>query len=314
MASSVWRTARESFPSARITLAVRPHLVALLEGVKEVDAVLPLNTKQVFASVHALRQMKGDAIVLLPNSFRSALIAKLSGISRRIGYGRGFRSSLLTHAIEPRKSAEPIPTAEYFHELAAQVFGVDTVPSHPTIGISQAQHEAAKDITDAIDSPIVLLVPGASKAKKRWCVSRFAAVADALTNAGATCCVVGSPDEHHLARAVCEHAHAEVIDLTTRGLTLGSLKGVVGQSHLMITNDTGPRHLAVATGVPVIALYGPTDFRWTKYACDNDIAMTAEPFLPSNLIADNHESACAIDKIPADDVINVALRLLTTSD
>ena len=47
----------------------------------------------------------------------------------------------------------------------------------------------------------------------------------------------------------------------------------------MITNDTGPRHLSVATGTPVITLYGPTDFRWTKYACKNDVALLAEPFL-----------------------------------
>ncbi len=82
----------------------------------------------------------------------------------------------------------------------------------------------------------------------------------------------------------------------------------------MITNDTGPRHLAVATGTPVIKLYGPTDFRWTKYDCENDVAILAEPFLPAELIADNHEQACAIDKIPASDVIAVALGMLSTSD
>ena len=314
MASCVWIAARAAYPAARITLAIRPHLAELLEGVSEVDAILPVNTKQGIASVHALKQMNADTIILLPNSFRSALIARLSGIPNRIGYARGFRSALMTRAIEPRKSTEPIPTADYYNELATNAFGASDTSSTPSIGLSKSQQETASQIIESIEHPIVLLVPGASKAKKRWCPSRFAQVADALTNAGATCCVVGSPDEQHLAQAVAKHASLPVIDLTTKGLSLGSLKGVVKESHLMITNDTGPRHLAVATGTPVITLYGPTDFRWTSYASENDVALLAEPFLPRNLIADNHEQACDIDKIPTGDVIEVALRMLPTSD
>ena len=314
MASCVWRATRSAYPNARITLAVRPHLAELLEGVSEVDAILPINTKRIFPSVHALKQMKGDSILILPNSFRSALIAKLSGIPNRIGYARGFRSALLTHAVEPRKSSEPIPTSEYYSELATKAFGESDASSNPSIGLSKSQQEQASNIIESINSPIVLLVPGASKAKKRWCPTRFAQVADALTHTGATCCIVGSPDEQHLAQSIAKHASLPVVDLTTRGLSLGSLKGVVKESQLMITNDTGPRHLAVATGTPVITLYGPTDFRWTKYDCENDVAILAEPFLPAELIADNHEQACAIDKIPASDVIAVALEMLSTSD
>ncbi len=314
MASCVWRAARSVYPNARITLAVRPHLVELLEGVPEVNAILPINTKKVIPSVHALKQMNGDSILLLPNSFRSALIAKLSGIPNRIGYTRGLRSVFLTHLIEPQKSSEPIPTADYYNELASQAFGQSNQSSLPTIGISQSQQEAANAIVENIDSPIVLLVPGGSKNKKRWCTIRFAEVADALSNAGATCCVIGSPDEQSIAASLCDQANSTIVDLTTKGLSLGSLKGVVEQSQLMITNDTGPRHLAVATGTPVIGLYGPTDYRWTLYDCDNDVPLLAEPFLPSHLVADNQKQACDIKKIPAADVIAVALRMLSTSD
>ena len=313
MASCVWRAARSAYPNARITLAVRPHLIELLEGVAEVDAILPINTKKVFPSVYALKQMNSDSILLLPNSFRSALIAKLSGIPNRIGYARGFRSAFLTHAIEPRKSNEPIPTAEYYNELASQIFGTSE-SSLPSVGLSKQQQETASQIIDSISEPIVLLVPGASKAKKRWCPTRFAEVADALSNAGATCCIVGSPEEQHIAQEVAKHASMPIVDLTTKGLSLGSLKGVVHGSQLMITNDTGPRHLAVATDTPVVTLYGSTDYRWTKYGCETDIALVAEPFLPSHLIADNHEHVCDINKIPASDVIAVALKLLNALD
>jgi heptosyltransferase-2 len=74
----------------------------------------------------------------------------------------------------------------------------------------------------------------------------------------------------------------------------------------MITNDTGPRHLAVAVGVPTITLYGPTDYRWTKYDCPHDIAILADPFLPENLVADSNPMRCKINHIPASDVIATA--------
>ena len=78
----------------------------------------------------------------------------------------------------------------------------------------------------------------------------------------------------------------------------------------MITNDTGPRHLAVATGTPAITLYGPTDFRWTTHKSDLDIPVLSDPFLPDHLIADKNETWCAIEKIPIGDVIALAKKAL----
>ena len=232
--------------------------------------------KSVFKAAKNLRALHADAILLLPNSFRAALIARLARIPIRAGYTRDRRSWLLTDGVQVKQQQQPTPTSKYYLHLANMLFNTSEQLSLPTISASQRK----PDVLNEFPSPIVLLVAGASKPQKRWAPERFAQVADALHAIGATCCAIGSPDEHELIQEIIASASSPIHDLTQSGITLGSLKNVVKHADLMITNDTGPRHLAVAVGIPTITLYGPTDYRWTKYECAHDIAFLADPFLP----------------------------------
>ena len=310
MSSCVWRLARATYPNAKITLVIRPHLTELLEGVDEIDRVLSVDTKKVFTGAQIIKESSADAILLLPNSFRSAMIAKLSGTPIRVGYRTAGRNFLLTHGIDLPKQNMPLATAKYYLNLACSAFGTKSQDATPSIGISNEQERFAKSILRPISAPIVLLVPGASKTKKRWPSEKFAAVADAIDADGATCCIVGSPNELSLCKKVQSIANCNIHNLAESGLSLGSLKAIVKNANLMITNDTGPRHLAVATGTPAITLYGPTDFRWTTHKSHLDIPVLSDPFLPDHLIADKNETWCAIEKIPIGDVIALAKKAL----
>ena len=95
MSSCVWRVAREQYPDAKISLVIRPHLAPLLDGVQEIDEVVEVDTTKVISTARSMKQTRADAIVLLPNSFRSALISKLAGIPIRAGYQRNGRGWLL---------------------------------------------------------------------------------------------------------------------------------------------------------------------------------------------------------------------------
>jgi heptosyltransferase-2 len=307
MSSCVWKMARQKYPNAKITGVIRPHLAPLLDGVDEFDAVLPLDMKtSVFTAAKQLRAADGDAIVLLPNSFRSALIAKIAKIPVRAGYNRDWRSWLLTQGVPVEQQNKPSPTGEYYLHLANEMFEMNAQPTLPSMGDCVSQHDALNEFS----KPIVLLVAGASKPEKRWDTRKFAEVADALSKMGATCCALGSPDEYELVQEIVDAAQAPVHNLTRSGITLGSLQEVVNQANVMITNDTGPRHIAIATGTPTITLYGPTDYRWTKYECAHDIPLLADPFLPENLVADSNPLRCNINKIPASDVIAIAKKFI----
>lgn len=303
MASCVWRMARKKYPSAIISGVIRPHLAPLLEGVDAFDEILPLDMKSsVFTAAKSLRAAHTDAILLLPNSFRSALVARLAKIPIRAGYMRDRRSWLLTDGVMVTQQQTPTPTSEYYLHLANELFEMNEQNSLPTIGESDSD----LGILNEFSKPIVLLVAGASKPQKRWSPKRFAEVADALNELGATCCAIGSSEEHELVQEIVHSAQSPIHDLTRSAVTLGSLKGAVRQAALMITNDTGPRHIAVAAGVPTITLYGPTDYRWTQYKCEHDIALVADPFLPEELVADSNPQRCNINNIPASDVIEIA--------
>ena len=307
MASCVWKMAREKYPNAKITAVIRPHLAPLLEDVDEINEVLSLDLKSsLFTSAKKLRATNSDAIILLPNSFRSALIAWLAKVPIRAGYKRDWRSWLLTDGVGVERQNKPSPTSKYYLHLANELFEMDKQISLPTIGSCELQLTLLNDF----QKPIILLVAGASKPQKRWDPRKFAEVADALNNLGATCCAIGSPEEHELIQEIVTAAKSHVHDLTNSGVTLGSLKDIVKHADLMITNDTGPRHLAVACGTPTITLYGPTDYRWTQYECEHDIALLADPFLPENLVADSNPERCNINNIPTSDVIAIAKRLI----
>jgi heptosyltransferase-2 len=154
-----------------------------------------------------------------------------------------------------------------------------------------------------------LLCPGANKAAKRWPAERFRAVAEGLaTKHGLAAVATGSPHEASVVRRLVEGT--PIVDLVQAGVTLGSLKGVAAEAAVMITNDTGPRHIAAALGTPVVCLYGPTDARWTTLEDSTEHRLLAEPFLVEELTADDHPDACDITRIAVGDVIAATAGLL----
>jgi heptosyltransferase II len=115
-------------------------------------------------------------------------------------------------------------------------------------------------------SPLVMLNPGAQYgAAKCWIPANFAAVGDRLhEELGATILISGTPKERRILDEVQARMRHKPIDLSTKGTTLGALKDIIRRCDLMITNDTGPRHIAAAFDVPVVTVFGPTHPEWTE--------------------------------------------------
>ncbi len=122
-----------------------------------------------------------------------------------------------------------------------------------------------------------MLNPGAKYgAAKLWPAEKFAAVGDRLIDErGATILVSGSPAERKIIAEVIGHMRRPAADLSATGLSLGGLKDVIRRCDLMVTNDTGPRHVAAAMDVPVVTIFGPTHPEWTEiyYAKERQVAV-----------------------------------------
>jgi heptosyltransferase-2 len=184
---------------------------------------------------------------------------------------------------------------------------------------SAASNVLARALPSGASGPFALLNPGGNNDAKRWPAEQFAAVADHLSRThGFTILVNGSPGEAPLCRAIAEqtrvlHPSARVGVLPDAGITLGALKAVVKRSAIMVTNDTGPRHIAAAFGVPLVSLFGPTDHRWTliptRPGAPEEVVV-ADPTLPADQLANDHPERCRIDTISVEHVVRACGRVL----
>lgn len=175
----------------------------------------------------------------------------------------------------------------------------------------------------SVVSPIVLLNPGGNNPAKRWPAERFAQLAAHLIeHRRAHVLISGSPAEadltaqiHSLIPGPQRASAADLPSLLNSQASslkpLALLKAIIARCNLMITNDTGPRHIAAALGVPVVTLFGPTDHRWTTIPFDRERILLADPTLPEEEVANDHPERCAIDRIQLATVIAAADSLLT---
>ncbi|MGH9316495.1 MAG: lipopolysaccharide heptosyltransferase II, partial [Thermoanaerobaculia bacterium] len=258
MAIPLVRALRRAYPEDRLSVLARrgPAAVFRAEG----SAHLVLTQSGLLADVLALRRARFDEAWLLPNSFRAALIASLAGVRERIGYATDRRGPLLTH---PLPAPRPVRHQLRDYDALLSSRGIEPDLGPPRFAVP---HAAAQRATQALaeagippDRPLALLAPGAAFGwTKRWSAERFGHLADRLAEKGFACAVVIGPEEEDLAVRVKAAARGR---LPTLGADLdpAELAGALARAHLLVSNDSGPMHLASAVGTPVLAFFGPTD-------------------------------------------------------
>lgn len=263
LALPVLANLRRSFPDARIALLVRSWLSPLFRSLPFVDELVELpRTGELIWAATALRKRGFDVALLLPNSFRTALISRLAGIPHRVGYMADGRGSLLTVGVRPSSGMVLHQADAYLGLLRALKWDSWLRPTGFLLP-PESDAEAEKLLTESGLSPdvrVIGIAPGASYGTaKRWPSERFAEVADLLADRlGIVAILFGSPQEAPLTRAVHERMHGAAINFGGR-TSLTELASLLRRCALLLTNDTGTMHLASALGIPCIALFGPTD-------------------------------------------------------
>lgn len=277
MATAALHAIRARFPAAHIVHLMRRYVADVLRGTGFCDEQVywPSKSEPQKAGgypglIRQLRRSRFDAAALLTNSFRSALIARLAGARRRIGYSRDARGWLLTDRLKPPRRAGrfvPIPALDYYNDLA-RAMGCRAVEDRLRLATT-AEDEAAIDRRLGradVDRPLVVLNAGANYGSaKCWPAEKYAVLSDEIVaRYGARVVASFGPKEHDIAQRLAAAALRPIDILIDPPLGLGPLRALIRRCRLLITNDTGPRHFAAAFGVPVVTIFGSSDPAWTE--------------------------------------------------
>jgi len=265
---------RSAYPEARITAVARPLVAELLRLHPAIDETVVYDSRGAhagtsgrFRMARELRRCRFDAALLLQNAFDAALLALLARVPERAGYATDGRRILLSRPVPVTGEVLSLHHVEYYLRLLEALGIPRPDPVSLSLRVSTEERDAIRQRLATLGIPsgrrIVGINPGATYgSSKRWYPERFAAVADVLSREwDASVVLMGSAPEKPLAdeiEAVMQHRPANIAGRTT----VRELMALLSECFFLVTNDSGPMHIAAAFGVPIAAVFGPTD--WNK--------------------------------------------------
>jgi len=276
MATPAIRSLRKRYPQARLAVFIKSYARQLLDHSPHIDEFLTFDPDGEHSSLAAyyrflrsLRKHCFDLSVILPNSFRSAWEMRFIGARRRIGYLRQGRGLLLTDPVQPEREGRKLRITnmvDYYLRLVKEA-GCDDLDQSEELFVSEEGEARIVRIFEqhnVSDSDLLVgLAPGSGYGPaKLYPPEKYAEVLDALIEKyGCKALITTSPEEHEIGETVCSQMRNESVHLSDLGLD--ALKSLVKRLSLLITNDTGPRHIAVAFDRPVVVVFGPTSTLYT---------------------------------------------------
>lgn len=264
------RSVRKQYPQGHITLVVGRSAHEAVAHCPYLDDIIIYDPKRKdrgfrrqWAFVRRLRRAAFDISIDLQNSRRTHLLAWLSGAWRRIGYSRKWAWCLNQGVRLPKVVLAPIAHQQYLLREAGLAADGENLELWPTAqDEAQAERLLFSSTAQAQPAAWVGLHPGGSGRwkTKRWDLSRWAKVCDALQRSGARVVVVGGPEELSLGQQLS--GLTEIPPLVIIGKTrLLELACVIKRCSVFLSHDSSSLHVASAVGTPTVALFGPTDPR-----------------------------------------------------
>jgi heptosyltransferase-2 len=320
MATPALREFRSLFPDASITFLGPAFTRQILSPSPFCNDWIDLE-KSSLKNILQIKMGHFDTAIVLKNSFGSALALWLAGIGRRIGYARERRSFLLTDRINPLRNDGgaflPIPMVDYYLKIADTLGGcIDN--KNTELSVRPEDTEAVLTMLPQMKSlkgPLVILVPGgAFGPSKLWPIERYAQLTDKLYDTyHATVILSVAPikEEVKIAESICQRAVSDPINLGHTSLNGGQLKALYELADLVVTNDTGPRHIAIALDKDLITLFGPNNPEWTQTDHDKEIQVIGKaPCVPCNKPICKQRQHLCMESITVDHIFELVQKII----
>jgi heptosyltransferase-2 len=278
MATPALRALREQFPAAHLVGIMRPYVAEVLAGTEWLDETFVYDTKRrprslaLWRAARQLKQKQLAQLLLFTNSFSTALLARLSGTPERIGFAGDGRGWLLTKRLYVPRSGRrltPRSAIDHYLEIAAAA-GAPSEDARVELAATPLEAAAADIVWRELrlheaERVVVLNTGGAFGAAKSWPAEHFALLAKRIVRKySAAVLVICGPAEKEAAAEIVRLADdPRVVSLADRPTSIRLSKGCLARADLVVTTDSGPRHIAAALDVPTVSLFGPTDPRWS---------------------------------------------------
>lgn len=264
LAEPVVAALREAYPSARIGFVVKKRFRDLVASHPSIQHVHELDTSSrdgTAALIRELRESGYSAVVDLHRNMRTSRIVRSSRIPVRCSYRkREVGDAIVVRLLKRPFRARKLLVRRYLDALAP--LGMDAPTRTPRLYVADADAEAGAQHIERLDvgtEPFAAVVPGSVWATKRWPSGNYAGLAARLVSElGLKVVLLGSSGERGLCAAVAREAGDGVLSAAGE-TTLGETAAVIARARLFVGNDSGPTHMAMALGVPSVALFGPTD-------------------------------------------------------
>ncbi len=262
---------REAYPEAKISWLVRPYAAPLLEHNPDVDQILVDRGGATSELIALIKKEHFDAAIIAYPRWRISWALWRAGVPIRIGPASKWYSIFFTQKVWQHRSEGKKHEADYNLELLAPL-GVPFKRRPTTFVLTEEEKEAARIVLAShrlsFSKPVIILHPGSGGSSARWPLSHFMALGDNLQAAGCDVVVTGGPGENYQAIMI-DQMHRIPVFIAAGSVSVRELAALYSCADLVVTNSTGPLHLAVALGVPTVSIYSPLPTchpqRWGPY-------------------------------------------------
>jgi len=263
LSTPVIKALRKALPGAFIAMMVSPYTRAIVDGNPYLNEVITFDKKKLkgpFGTIRFSKKLKKknfDTVIVLHPTVRVHIIVWLAGIKNRVGLNKkwGF---LLTRKIAHTKQLGGKHEVDFNLDILRLV-GIEPKGKELFVPVKEENRVKIERIlkeNELKNSGFVVVHPGASCPSKRWPSERFAMVADQIIKKfHRKVVIVASANNKDFGRKMREKTESAVLDLSG-SLSVGELSALLEKSKLLISNDSGPVHIAVALGIPVVAIFG----------------------------------------------------------
>lgn len=251
-----------------ISLLVKPWVAALFEKDPNINEIILYGHEGLLGKLRLsgeLRKRNFSSAILLQNAFEAALVAFMAGIPDRAGYSRDGRGFLLTRKVPHKGEDREIHHIDYYlHLLKSLGYEIPdfTGPwgNCPWLYLDLEERLLARERLSALKRPVLGINPGAAYgSSKRWSPKKFSAVARRFVErTGGSIVIFGAKAEESTAREILDNVSPERALSLAGATTLRELISLISECDLLLTNDSGPMHVAYAVGTPLVAIFGST--------------------------------------------------------